>query len=218
MTLVVNLYGGPGTGKSTTAAALFAELKQDGYNAELVTEYAKDRVWDNHIDCLNDQLYVLGKQYHRFHRLIGKVDVIVTDAPILLSAYYNRLRKDHDKFPSFEPLVKEVYRSMNNFDVFLRRVKAYNPAGRLQSEDGAKQIDGELKKLLDESFVLYTEYDADREAAIKIRDLVKIRLLCDNLAQQSEIYRQVREAQKLMDEVKKDHQEYQELTYGRNSQ
>jgi len=37
MTLVVNLYGGPGTGKSTTAAATFAELKMAGINCELVS-------------------------------------------------------------------------------------------------------------------------------------------------------------------------------------
>ena len=39
---VINLYGGPGTGKSTTAAALFALIKREGYNVELVTEFAID--------------------------------------------------------------------------------------------------------------------------------------------------------------------------------
>ena len=34
-TLVVNLFGGPGSGKSTGAAYVFARLKMLGYNAEL---------------------------------------------------------------------------------------------------------------------------------------------------------------------------------------
>lgn len=42
-TLVVNLFGGPGSGKSTGAAYVFARLKMLGYNAELVTEFAKDK-------------------------------------------------------------------------------------------------------------------------------------------------------------------------------
>lgn len=46
MTLYVNLYGGPGTGKSTGASYIFSKLKLAGVEAELVTEYAKDLVWE----------------------------------------------------------------------------------------------------------------------------------------------------------------------------
>lgn len=42
MTIYVNLYGGPGSGKSTTAAGVVSQLKLLSINAELVTEYAKD--------------------------------------------------------------------------------------------------------------------------------------------------------------------------------
>lgn len=45
-TLIVNLYGGPGTGKSTGAAYIFSKLKMDGIDAEYVTEFAKDKVWE----------------------------------------------------------------------------------------------------------------------------------------------------------------------------
>ena len=41
-TLVVNLYGAPGSGKSTGAAYIFAELKMLGINCELITEFASD--------------------------------------------------------------------------------------------------------------------------------------------------------------------------------
>ena len=39
---VVNLYGGPGAGKSTAALQLVAELKKRGINADYVSEYAKE--------------------------------------------------------------------------------------------------------------------------------------------------------------------------------
>jgi hypothetical protein len=161
MTLIVNLYGGPGTGKSTTAAALFAELKQAGVNSELVTEYAKDRVWDEHHACLGDQIYLFGKQYHRIYRLLNKVQVIVTDAPLLLSAYYGAKNTP----ASFTQLVLDTHRGLNTFDVFLRRVKAYNPSGRMQTEQEAKGIDVELKELLDKFGIVYADVTADQDAA-----------------------------------------------------
>ena len=43
-TIVVNLFGAPGAGKSTGAAYIFALLKMAGIEAELVTEFAKDKV------------------------------------------------------------------------------------------------------------------------------------------------------------------------------
>ena len=45
-TKVINLFGNPGSGKSTVAAYLFSELKSRGLEVELVTETAKDLVWD----------------------------------------------------------------------------------------------------------------------------------------------------------------------------
>ena len=44
--IVVNLIAAPGSGKSTIAAGVFEELKWEGVNAELITEFAKDKVWE----------------------------------------------------------------------------------------------------------------------------------------------------------------------------
>ena len=77
-TLIVNLYGGPGSGKSTGAAYIFSKLKMAGVDAEYVTEYAKDKVWEGNKEVFNCQFYITGKQVFRIHRCFGKVDVIVT--------------------------------------------------------------------------------------------------------------------------------------------
>lgn len=42
--ILINLFGAPGTGKSTGAAYIFSQLKMKGINAELVTEFAKDKL------------------------------------------------------------------------------------------------------------------------------------------------------------------------------
>jgi len=46
MTRVINLLGGPGVGKSTAAAKLFAKYKDEGKSVELVREYVKDWAWE----------------------------------------------------------------------------------------------------------------------------------------------------------------------------
>lgn len=142
-TLVVNLFGGPGTGKSTTAAGVFHKLKLAGVNCEMALEYAKDRVWEGSGHVLDNQLYVFGKQYHRIWRLLGKVDVVISDSPLLNSILYYQ-----DENPHFPEMVAFEHSRLNNFNVFLQRVKPYNPAGRLQSEEKARELDDKIQKIL----------------------------------------------------------------------
>lgn len=52
--IVVNLFGAPGVGKSTGAARIFSNLKMAGINAELITEFAKDKVWEENKAVFND--------------------------------------------------------------------------------------------------------------------------------------------------------------------
>lgn len=82
MTKVINLFAGPGAGKSTTAAALFVLMKTEGYKVELVTEYAKELVYAEDWETLNWQPAVTKEQDARQRRLVGKVDWIITDSPL----------------------------------------------------------------------------------------------------------------------------------------
>ena len=63
--IVVNLLGAPCAGKSTLAALVFSKLKMLGVSCEIVTEFAKDLVWDNSLNSLNNQLYVFSEQFYR---------------------------------------------------------------------------------------------------------------------------------------------------------
>ena len=135
--MIINLYGGPGTGKSTTAAHLFALMKHKGMSCELVTEFAKDLTWEDRQTCLSNQVYVLGEQHRRLERVKNKVDYVITDSPLLLSCVY-----------ATGPLAREIcslskrmHYLNHTFDVFLERVKPYDPVGRNQSEKQAKEID-----------------------------------------------------------------------------
>ena len=45
-TIIVNLFAGPGAGKTTCAWEIASELKKRNIQAEYVPEYAKELVWD----------------------------------------------------------------------------------------------------------------------------------------------------------------------------
>ena len=79
MPIIISLFGPPGCGKSTCAAYCFAKLKMLGVNCELVSEFAKDKVWEQNNEALSNQIYIFAKQYYRITRCANKVDVIVTD-------------------------------------------------------------------------------------------------------------------------------------------
>lgn len=162
-TLVINLFGGPGTGKSTTAAGVFHQLKLNGVNCEMALEDTKDRVWEGSGHVLDNQLYVFGKQFNRIWRLLGKVDVVVSDSPLLNSILYYE-----DKNPFFPEMVVFEHKRLNNFNVFLERVKPYNPAGRLQDEEKARKLDTRIRDILEVEDPHYRSFPADENAVEKI--------------------------------------------------
>jgi len=157
-TLVVNLFAGPGAGKSTTAAGVFFDLKTRGINCEIAAEFAKDLTWEERHRTFTDQIYIFGKQYHRIHRLMGKVDVIITDSPLLLTPVY-----DGEKRPTLEKLVVEEHNKMWTYNVYLKRKKPFNPKGRIHGEEHAKDIDYAVADMLLKHDILFETFDGTTE-------------------------------------------------------
>ena len=143
--LVVNLFGGPGCGKSTTAAWLFSELKQRQISCEYVTEFAKDLTWERNLDALSCQEYVFGNQSYRMSRVKDKVDVLITDSPLPLSIIYNHGRLME---PEFSRLVWQVYNKYDNINFYLTRPSIYDETGRNESKEEALVIDSNLLSVL----------------------------------------------------------------------
>lgn len=156
--IVVNLYGGPGAGKSTLSAYTFAKLKVAGVNCELITEYAKDKVWENNKTALDNQIYVYAKQYFSIERCRGKVDVVITDSPLLLSAYYN---KDSEITETFNALMQQIDKKYVNLNYYVCRKKPYNSVGRLQTETEAISCDFAIRELMKKFSVDHKEIDGE---------------------------------------------------------
>lgn len=166
-TRIINLYGGPGSGKSTTMAALYVELKRRGHLVEMSTEWVKGPVWNGETHVLEDQLYIFAKQNRQLRRLKGKVDFVVTDAPLLLALVYSPPRQ---LFFQFVAEVTSV--NYDNVDVFVRRVKPYEPAGRVQTEDAARKLDERMKSMLTAYVGNHYTVAGDEHAAERILEQI----------------------------------------------
>ena len=115
---------------------------------------------------------MLACQWHRLYRLIGKVDVIVSDSPIALSPYYN---KDKDIDPELKALAVKLSEKFDNLNYFVHRVKKYNPIGRLETEEESNQKAIGLKNLLDEYGMKYKVIDGNLESAdIVVQDVMEL--------------------------------------------
>lgn len=154
----INLFGGPGTGKSSSAAGLFHKMKNLEYKVEYITEYAKELVYGNDFTKLSDQLLVLGKQRHRMFRLENGVDFLIHDSPFImgLSYVYNDI---HIPRKEYEDLVVKMFNSYNNVNIFLERdieVHRYQEYGRTQTIEEAIQKDRDIKQLLMDNNIDFT--------------------------------------------------------------
>ena len=166
--IVVNLFGGAGCGKSTIAAAIFSLLKLHDMETELITEFAKDLVWEERFRTFKNQHYLFSKQQHRLWRINDKVDVIITDAPILLSVVYRKELSSN----IFKQFVLEEFNSYNNMNFFLNRNKKYSRVGRNQNIEEAKRMDKEIIKDLDECGIDYFVINSDFTAPNRIAESI----------------------------------------------
>lgn len=140
----INIFGGPGSGKSTTASGLFHEMKKQWIQAEYVPEFAKELVWSDSHHMLSEQNYIFAEQERRLNRLRRKVEVAVSDSPLLLSSFYAPAA-----YPdSFHQSVFDFFHSYDNLNIFVDRSHEYILDGRVQDEENADALAVRMKEYL----------------------------------------------------------------------
>jgi hypothetical protein len=169
MAIVINLFAGPGVGKSTTAAKIFAELKMRNVNCEMALEFAKDKVWEESFKTMDDQIYIFGKQFHKIWRLKDKVDVIICDSPLPISIVY-----DKENSEAFHTLIMEQFNKFDNYNFLLERGVAYQSEGRVQTEEEAKEVDKVVKNVLEKYKIYHYIQPIDGAADIIVNMILKI--------------------------------------------
>lgn len=175
--LIVNLFGGPGSGKSTTAAGVYYNMKMLHLDVQLVLEYAAELTYEEHFNALNDQTEILGEQHKRIRRLEGKVDCVVTDSPFLMGIVYGR-ENTVPQPKSFEMYVADLFKKYDNVNFYLERGNGpYRQVGRYHTEEEAFLKDKQIHGLLEELDINFDKVKSDgtcvQEILIKVVNLIR---------------------------------------------
>ena len=166
-TLVINLIGGPCSGKSTVAAELFARLKKMGIHCELVSEYIKDRIYEENKTMPNNQIAIFGMEHYNISTKIGKVDVIVHDGSFLNNVIY---KVGENK--EFDDLIISEYKKFTNLDFFIKRGNIeFEDYGRIHNLKQSKELDKIIKETYERYGLSYIEVEA-RDAVDKMIPII----------------------------------------------
>jgi nicotinamide riboside kinase len=105
----IALLGAPGCGKSTLAAYVYAMLKDEGLDGDLVQEYIREHI-NKHkqVPSITFQSVVYERQLEKEKILPENLDFFVTDSPHILSYIYASLYIDYNDKDQVE-LLGDLY-------------------------------------------------------------------------------------------------------------
>lgn len=178
----INLYAGPGTGKSTTAAWLFSMLKRRSFSVELVQEIVKGWAIERKPIKPFDQAVLFGKQLNsEYHNLAHGIDLVVTDSPILLSSVYSDMNNPELGFgASFKQIAVEFEKQFPAINVILRRnvdKHPYNTQGRYQTLEQAGHLDRIIETAVRDTCPMHSIVTVEVEQDQLLLDIILGRLV-----------------------------------------
>lgn len=179
MTKIINLFGGPGIGKSSIASGLTYKLKKNHITCDNPYEFPKLLAWDENHSAIRDQLYVLANQHRGIVKSYGKVDYIVLDSPILLSLTYRKYYKSND-YPatlygkSFDKMVLDTFNQYDNINIVLERADGnHNEKERYQTLEESKELDRIIETSLITNKIPYYVVKVGDKAVKDIMRIIK---------------------------------------------
>jgi nicotinamide riboside kinase len=144
----VCLFGGPNAGKTGLSHKLVGELIARSKSVEHIYEVVKPKAYQKRLPTGFKQLKIFSKQLDIEETFLAHgVDIVVTDSPIIMNAAYSKKYgfKGWEEIVSLAKKFEEEYPALN---VYLPRKYKYNPKGRFQSEEEAKEIDLMVKNIM----------------------------------------------------------------------
>lgn len=172
----INLFAGPGAGKSTMAAYLFYELKQCQFNVEYIQEYVKGWAYEGRRVSGFDQVYLFAKQIRMESVVLSSGDnIIITDSPMDLNVAYGRIY-GFKSWHCLRGILEHYDCEYPSTNIVLDRGDCpYNTEGRFEDYEQAINVDEEIINYLDTSMIPYStvRYD-DHVSAL---DIVKESLI-----------------------------------------
>jgi len=180
MSILINLFGGPGIGKSSISAGITYKLKKKHISCNNPYEFLKTLAWDKNYPAIQDQLYVFANQHRGIAQSYGKVDYIVIDSPIMFStiyhSYYTKGYPAEYYGESFHKMVVDLHNNYDNLNILLKRSNTeINEAERFQDLKQSIEIDELCKAKLEEHNLPYHEVEVGSKTVKQILKLLKQR-------------------------------------------
>jgi deoxyadenosine/deoxycytidine kinase len=179
MSKIINIFGGPGIGKSSIAAGITYKLKKNHISCDQPYEFPKLLAWDDNHSAIQDQLYVLANQHRGIVKSYGKVDYIVLDSPILLSLTYRNYYKGTE-YPSslygesFDKMVLDTFNQYHNINIVLDRADGvHNNDERYQNLEESKELDVVIENSLIQNNIPFYKIKVNDDTVDAIMKLVK---------------------------------------------
>lgn len=177
-TLHVNFWGNPGVGKSGLAGELYGRLSKAGYLVELVKEFAKELQYRGDLvrkdertgqDIETEQMIISTEQYRRQAEYENRVQVIVTDSPVLQGVVF---APSHYR-PELTTILRQLTAGWRTMDVLLNRdIRSdYNSLGRVQSPEESIALRPEIESVVRAERPEYVTMHTD-EALERVFDAV----------------------------------------------
>jgi len=177
MSKLINLFGGPGIGKSSIANGITYKLKKKHISCNNPYEFPKKLAWDHNIPAISDQLYVFANQHRGIAECYGKVDYIVIDSPILFSTIYHHYYTEG--YPAgfygqpFHDLVLDLHSRYDSINILLERGDSiHNNDERFQKLEQSIEIDKLCKKILDDNDIPYHTIKVGPKTVKKVMKLL----------------------------------------------
>ena len=181
MSKIINLFGGPGIGKSSIAAGLTHALKRKHITVDAPYEFPKILAWDNNTQAIKDQLYVLANQHRGIVKSYGKVKYIVLDSPIFLSLIYKGQYGNDDSYPQrlydklFDDFILNLFNKYDNINIVLNRSLEgeHNNVERYQDLTESIKIDNKIIEELNANNISFYSVDMDDNTVDNIMKILK---------------------------------------------
>lgn len=180
-TILINLFGGPGAGKTVAAMEIAVGLKKLGYEVEYLSEYAKQLYYEGNLEMLDGSLLheieIITEIYNRLMTYNGKVDVIVSDSALLQSVNYVHGLENKKEMLA---IAYDYHRQFLNINFMVARNHDFKTEGRVHSFEESVKIDEEILLFMEKIEPLDIIDDRNDRSSIN-RQIFNIATLLDDL-------------------------------------
>lgn len=168
MSVFINLFGAPGSTKTTIAYGLGYLLKSAGYSCYVVSEYPEELVYDEDDFMLTtQQSAIYEEQLKREERAFGQVDYIVCMCPALLCTVYadKTCKWTYDAAAEFVKRQGQI-----NILLTINHDLPWSMAGRIHDFAESMEIERKIRVMLDWNGIQYREF----KAGAKAKEILKV--------------------------------------------